>query len=53
MKHRRILWESCLLMLCLWGGYILQGGQVSLQLRKAEPARFQPESLRCPVPNCL
>jgi len=33
MKHRRILWESCVLILCLCGGYILQGGRVSYQSR--------------------
>ena len=36
MKHRRILWESCVLMLCLCGGYFLQGGQVIHQPRKAD-----------------
>jgi hypothetical protein len=36
MKHRKTLWKSCVLMLCLCAGYVLQGGQVSYQAQKAD-----------------
>ena len=36
MKHRKLLWESCVLVLCLCAGYILQSGEVSHQPRKAD-----------------
>ena len=36
MKHRKTLWKSCVLMLCLCAGYMLQHGQVSFQPRKAD-----------------
>ncbi|MGA2610996.1 MAG: SBBP repeat-containing protein [Terriglobia bacterium] len=36
MKHRRVLWQSCVLILCLWAGYILHRGQVSQQPRQAD-----------------
>ncbi|MGA9056270.1 MAG: SBBP repeat-containing protein [Terriglobia bacterium] len=35
MKHRKTVWKSCVLMLCFCAGYILQGGQVSHQLRRS------------------
>lgn len=38
MKHQRILWKSCVLILCLWAGYILQSAQVSQPPRRAETA---------------
>ena len=34
MKHRKALWKSCVLMLCLCAGYMLQHGQMSFQPRK-------------------
>jgi len=36
MKHRKTLWKSCVLMLCLCAGYMLQHGQVSFQPRKTD-----------------
>ena len=36
MKHRRVPWQSCVLILCLWAGYILHRGQVSQQPRQAD-----------------
>ena len=36
MKHRRVVWQSCVLILCLWAGYILHRGQASQQPRQAD-----------------
>ena len=36
MKHRKTLWKSCVLILCLCAGYMLQHGRVSFQPRKAD-----------------
>ncbi len=34
MTYRGILGKSCVFMLCLCGGYVLQGGRVGYQPRK-------------------
>jgi len=36
MKHRKTLWKSYVLMLCLSAGYMLRHGQVNFQPRKAD-----------------
>jgi hypothetical protein len=36
MKHRKTLWKSSVLILCLCAGYMLQHGQLSFQPRKAD-----------------